>query len=94
MVRVSPTGVVSGPDERLGAYEALQALTTGPAWQALGRPQGPDQGRAAGRLRGARQEPADHAGGPDPRHQGAADGQGRTDRVEARRMSGTTRPPA
>jgi predicted amidohydrolase YtcJ len=33
MARVSPTGVVSGPDERLGAYEALQALTTGPAWQ-------------------------------------------------------------
>ena len=35
MARVSPTGVVSGPDERLGAYEALQALTTGPAWQAF-----------------------------------------------------------
>lgn len=33
MARVSPTGVVSGPDERLNAYEALQALTTGPAWQ-------------------------------------------------------------
>ncbi|NYF33613.1 amidohydrolase [Sphingopyxis sp. JAI108] len=33
MARVSPTGVVSGPDERVGAYEALQALTTGPAWQ-------------------------------------------------------------
>ena len=33
MARVSPTGVVSGPEERLGAYEALQALTTGPAWQ-------------------------------------------------------------
>ena len=35
MARVSPTGVVSGPDERLGAYEALEALTTGPAWQAF-----------------------------------------------------------
>ncbi|MGH6652095.1 MAG: amidohydrolase [Sphingopyxis sp.] len=35
MARVSPTGVVSGPDERLGAYEALQALTTGPAWQVF-----------------------------------------------------------
>ena len=35
MARVSPTGVVSGPDERLSAYEALQALTTGPAWQAF-----------------------------------------------------------
>lgn len=34
MARVSPTGVVSGPGERLNAYEALQALTTGPAWQA------------------------------------------------------------
>lgn len=33
MARVSPSGVVSGPGERLGAYEALQALTTGPAWQ-------------------------------------------------------------
>ncbi|MBJ7500201.1 MAG: amidohydrolase [Sphingopyxis sp.] len=35
MARVSPTGVVSGADERLTAYEALQALTTGPAWQAF-----------------------------------------------------------
>ncbi|MDR7061678.1 MULTISPECIES: amidohydrolase [unclassified Sphingopyxis] len=35
MARVSPTGVVSGPEERLNAYEALQALTTGPAWQAF-----------------------------------------------------------
>ena len=35
MARVSPTGVVSGPEERLSAYEALQALTTGPAWQAF-----------------------------------------------------------
>lgn len=34
MARVSPTGVVSGAKERLTAYEALQALTTGPAWQA------------------------------------------------------------
>lgn len=35
MARVSPTGVVSGAEERLNAYEALQALTTGPAWQAF-----------------------------------------------------------
>lgn len=35
MARVSPTGVISGPAERLGAYEALLALTTGPAWQAF-----------------------------------------------------------
>ena len=35
MSRTSPTGVVSGEGERLGAYEALQALTTGPAWQAF-----------------------------------------------------------
>ncbi|WP_411339019.1 amidohydrolase [Sphingopyxis sp. J-6] len=35
MARVSPTGVVSGPAERLNAYEALQALTTGPAWQVF-----------------------------------------------------------
>lgn len=33
MARVSPTGVVSGADERLNAYQGLQALTTGPAWQ-------------------------------------------------------------
>ncbi len=33
MARVSPTGVVSGTDERVGAYAALQALTTGPASQ-------------------------------------------------------------
>ncbi len=33
MARVSPTGVVSGADERIDAYAALQALTTGPAWQ-------------------------------------------------------------
>jgi predicted amidohydrolase YtcJ len=35
MARASPTGVVSGAGERLNAYEALQALTTGPAWQAF-----------------------------------------------------------
>lgn len=35
MARVSPTGVVSGPGERIDAYTALQALTTGPAWQAF-----------------------------------------------------------
>ncbi|MBJ7439303.1 MAG: amidohydrolase [Sphingopyxis sp.] len=35
MARVSPTGVVSGADERIDAYAALQALTTGPAWQVL-----------------------------------------------------------
>lgn len=33
MARVSPTGIVSGPDERIDAYAALQSLTTGPAWQ-------------------------------------------------------------
>ena len=33
MARASPTGVISGPAERLDAYAALQALTTGPAWQ-------------------------------------------------------------
>ena len=33
MARVSPTGIVSGPAERIDAYAALQALTTGPAWQ-------------------------------------------------------------
>ncbi|KQZ72712.1 hypothetical protein ASE06_09505 [Sphingopyxis sp. Root214] len=35
MARVSPTGVVSGASERMNAYEALQALTTGPAWQVF-----------------------------------------------------------
>ncbi len=35
MARVSPTGVVSGPDERLTAYAGLQALTSAPAWQAF-----------------------------------------------------------
>ncbi len=33
MARVSPTSIISGPDERIDAYAALQALTTGPAWQ-------------------------------------------------------------
>lgn len=33
MARISPTGIVSGPDERIDAYAALQSLTTGPAWQ-------------------------------------------------------------
>src|SRR3546814_16346564 len=33
MARVAPTGVVSGPDERVDAYTGPQALTTGPAWQ-------------------------------------------------------------
>ena len=35
MARVSPTGVVSGAGERVDAYTGLQALTTGPAWQAF-----------------------------------------------------------
>ena len=35
MARTSKTGVVSGAEQRIGAYEALQALTTGPAWQAF-----------------------------------------------------------
>ncbi|MBN8844940.1 MAG: amidohydrolase [Sphingomonadales bacterium] len=35
MARVSPTGVVSGEKERVDAYTALQALTTGPAWQVF-----------------------------------------------------------
>ncbi|WP_374531259.1 amidohydrolase [Novosphingobium sp.] len=33
MARTSMTGVVSGADQQLSAYEGLQALTTGPAWQ-------------------------------------------------------------
>lgn len=33
MARTSPSGVVSGAEERVDAYAALQALTTGPAWQ-------------------------------------------------------------
>jgi predicted amidohydrolase YtcJ len=35
MARTSRTGVVSGADQRETAYRALQALTTGPAWQAF-----------------------------------------------------------
>lgn len=35
MNRVSRSGVVVGPDERVDAYTALQALTTGPAWQVF-----------------------------------------------------------
>src|SRR3546814_15632103 len=35
MTRVSPTGIVSGASERVDAYAAPQALTTGPAWQAF-----------------------------------------------------------
>ncbi|MFM5954755.1 MAG: amidohydrolase [Novosphingobium sp.] len=35
MARISLTGVVSGPAQRLSAYEALQAITTGPAWQVF-----------------------------------------------------------
>ena len=35
MARTSLSGVVSGADQRLSAYAALQALTTGPAWQVF-----------------------------------------------------------
>lgn len=35
MARTSRTGVVSGADQRESAYRALQALTTGPAWQTF-----------------------------------------------------------
>ncbi len=35
MARVSRSGVVLGPDERVDAYTALQGLTTGPAWQVF-----------------------------------------------------------
>ena len=35
MTRLSVTGVVSGADQRLSAYEGLQMLTTGPAWQVF-----------------------------------------------------------
>lgn len=35
MARASRTGVVSGPGQRESAYRALQALTTGPAWQTF-----------------------------------------------------------
>lgn len=33
MARTSRSGAVIGPDQRVDAYAALQALTTGPAWQ-------------------------------------------------------------
>lgn len=33
MKRESRTGVIIGPQERIDSYTALQALTTGPAWQ-------------------------------------------------------------
>ena len=33
MARESRSGVILGPDQRVDAYTALQALTTGPAWQ-------------------------------------------------------------
>lgn len=33
MARISKAGVVIGADQRLDAYSALQALTSGPAWQ-------------------------------------------------------------
>jgi len=33
MTRLSQTGVVSGPEQRLSTWEGLQMLTTGPAWQ-------------------------------------------------------------
>jgi predicted amidohydrolase YtcJ len=35
MARTSITGIVSGVDQRLSAYAALQAMTTGPAWQVF-----------------------------------------------------------
>lgn len=35
MARTSRTGVVSGPGQRESVYRALQALTTGPAWQTF-----------------------------------------------------------
>lgn len=35
MARTSKSGVVSGLDQRLSAYAALQAMTTGPAWQVF-----------------------------------------------------------
>ncbi|MBS0256036.1 MAG: amidohydrolase [Proteobacteria bacterium] len=35
MARTSQTGVVSGADQRLTAYQGLQALTTGPAFQVF-----------------------------------------------------------
>jgi predicted amidohydrolase YtcJ len=33
MARESRSGVIIGPDQRVDAYTALQALTTGPAYQ-------------------------------------------------------------
>ncbi|MEQ1498115.1 MAG: amidohydrolase [Novosphingobium sp.] len=35
MARTSLSGVVNGPSQRLTAYEGLQMLTTGPAWQVF-----------------------------------------------------------
>jgi predicted amidohydrolase YtcJ len=35
MSRTSRTGQVLGADQRVDAYTALQALTTGPAWQVF-----------------------------------------------------------
>lgn len=35
MTRTSQTGVVSGADQRLSAWQGLQMLTTGPAWQVF-----------------------------------------------------------
>ena len=35
MARTSLSGVVSGADQRLSAYQGLQMLTTGPAWQVF-----------------------------------------------------------
>lgn len=35
MARTSLTGVVSGPEQRLTAWQGLQMLTTGPAWQVF-----------------------------------------------------------
>lgn len=35
MTRQSLTGVINGPKERISAYQGLQMLTTGPAWQVF-----------------------------------------------------------
>ncbi|HEC06886.1 MAG TPA: amidohydrolase, partial [Thiolapillus brandeum] len=35
MARESRSGTIIGPDQRVDAYTALQALTTGPAWQVF-----------------------------------------------------------
>ncbi len=48
MARESRSGVVVGADERVDAYTALQALTTGPAWQVF---EENDKGRIAEGLR-------------------------------------------